>query len=212
MLSLFVRLIKWLFVLILPFVVLIRGAVYIHNKYDLGPWPSLVGGMAMTVVILVVYMSVIHGMFSNSIGGIRAFKRRSYLALFILLVYCFHGLFFISASNMKNGELADELRQLHPIVRMAVSTIIMIDKDLVITDATRKMSDYEKMGLPANERSLHFPQKDGYAYAMDLRTRNRSGARNFFLQNYFRLMGFRTLQHDGTAPHLHISLKPSKRS
>ena len=92
---------------------------------------------------------------------------------------------------------------------MAVSTIVIFDKSLVITDATRKSADYEKMGLPVNERSLHYPQEDGYAYALDLRTRQRSWLRNFAVQNYFRLMGLNTLQHTGTAPHLHISLQPS---
>lgn len=211
MFRLFIRLLKWLFVLLLPFVALIRGAVYFHEKGFLGPWLSLAGGVMITLLVLIIYMTFIHGMYHRTIGSIRAFKTRGVLAAFILLSFCIHGLFFISASNIKDNSLTREIRELHPIVRLAVSTIIIIDKDLVITDATRKLGDYEKMNLPPNERSLHFPQKDGYAYAVDLRTRERSTIRNIFLQNYFRLMGFRTLKHSGTAPHLHISLKPAKR-
>lgn len=195
--------------MVLPFVVLVRGAVFFHGHYSLGPWASLIGGIIVTVVVLTIYVTVFRGMISSTLGGIQAFKRRSYFAITVILGYCIHGLFFISSSNLKNPALSEELRQLHPIVRIAVSTIVMIDKDLVVTDATRKSSDYEKMGLPTNERSLHFPQDDGYAYALDLRTRERSWLRNFAVQNYFRLMGFNTLQHTGTAPHLHISLKPS---
>ena len=209
MFRLLIRIFKWLFVLVLPFVALIRGAVYFHANYNMGPWISLAGGIGITVLILMVYMTVIHGMFASTLGSVRAFKRRTYIALVMLIGYCVHALFFISSNNMKHKELESELRNLHPIVRVAVSTVIMIDKGLVITDATRKSSDYEKMGLPVNERSLHYPQNDGYAYAIDLRTRQRSGARNVLLQNYFRLMGFKTLYHTGTAPHLHISLKPS---
>ena len=210
MLRFLIRIIKWLFVLILPFVALIRGAVYFHSNYNMGPWISLAAGVFITVVLLILYMTVIHGMFSSTLGSIRAFKRRTYIALLMLVGYCIHGLFFISSGNLKHSALSNELRELHPIVRMAVSTIIIIDKDLVITDASRKSSDYEKMGLPVNERSLHYPQKDGYAYAIDLRTRERSFTRNVLLQNYFRMMGFRTLKHTGTAPHLHISLKPAE--
>ncbi len=209
--TLFIRILKWLFVLILPFVALIRGAIFFHTKYNLGPWPSLVGGMLITFIILLIYLTSFHGMLSNSVGGIRAFKTKTYLAAFFIFGYCIHGLFFISSANMKDHALSKELRQLHPIVRLAVSTVIIIDKDLIITDATRKASDYEKMGLPVNERSLHYRQKDGYAYALDLRTRQRSMVRNIFLQNYFRLMGFRTLSHNGTGPHLHISLKPRNK-
>ena len=163
--------------------------------------------MVVTIVILFVYMTVIHGMFSTNLGSIKAFKRRFYIAALMLGGYCVHALFFISSNNVKNSALQNELRQLHPIVRVAVSTIIMIDQSLVITDAARTRSDYRDMGLPVNERSLHFPQKDGYAYAIDLRTRDRSTVRNFLLQTYFRLMGFKTLHHGGTGPHLHISLK-----
>ena len=161
----------------------------------------------MTIIVLFVYMTVIHGMFSSTLGSVRAFKRRFYIAGLMLVGYCIHALFFISSNNIKNSALQQELRQLHPIVRVAVSTIIMVDKSLVITDASRSRSDYRDMGLPVNERSLHFPQKDGYAYAIDLRTRDRSTLRNILLQNYFRLMGFKTLHHGGTGPHLHISLK-----
>jgi hypothetical protein len=62
------------------------------------------------------------------------------------------------------------------------------------------------MGLPPYERSLHLRQDDGYAHAVDLRTAGRSEWRNFLMRSYYRLMGFRTLRHVGTADHLHVSL------
>ncbi len=205
--SLLVRIIKWLFVLFLPFVVLIRSAIYFHAHMGFGPWLSMVAGITVTIILLIIYMTIIHGMFSRTLGGVKAFKTRGYVAALMLVGFCTQGLFFISSNNLKNASLSKELRSLHPIVRIAVSIVIIIDKELIVTDATRRSSDYEKMGLPVNERSLHYPQDDGYAYAVDMRTKHRSSLRNFLLQNYFRLMGFKTLQHSGTAPHLHISLK-----
>ena len=210
MISTLVRIIKWAIVLTLPFIALIRGAVYFHDSFGYGPWPSLLGGMSITFAILFIYMTVFHGMFATTLGSVKAFKRRAYLAAVLILGYCIHGLFFISTSNLKNEQLHKEVRELHPIIRVAVGTIIILDKDLVVTDAARSRQDYNKMGLPVNERSLHFPQKDGYVYALDLRTRERSHFRNVLLQNYFRLMGFNTLFHDGTGPHLHISMRPGK--
>lgn len=165
----------------------------------------------MTFVVLFLYFTIVRGMLFRSVGDFDDWRRRGYLILFILIGYCGYGLFFISAGNLKNKSLAKEIRELHPIVRMAVSTVILIDRDLIITDASRHISDYDRMGLPRNARSMHFPQPDGYVYAIDLRTNNRSWLRNTALQNYFRLMGFDTLQHGGTGPHLHIGLK-RKRS
>lgn len=161
----------------------------------------------MTFVVLFLYFTVIRGFFSPTLGDLGDWRRRGYLVLFILLGFSAHALFFMNTKNLKNTALRKEIRQLHPIVRMAVSTIILVDRDLIITDAARTISDYDRMGLPRNESSMHFPQADGYVYAIDLRTNDRSWMRNMVLQNYFRLMGFQTIQHDGTGPHLHIALK-----
>jgi len=62
------------------------------------------------------------------------------------------------------------------------------------------------MGLKSKNHSLHYRQSNGYAHAMDLRTNGRSEVRNFMTQTFFRLMGFKTLRHIGTADHLHVSL------
>jgi hypothetical protein len=70
----------------------------------------------------------------------------------------------------------------------------------------RVAEDYRRMGLPSNTTSLHYQQKDGYAYAVDIRTNDRSMVRNTLMKVYFNLMGFRSLRHSGSDDHLHISL------
>jgi hypothetical protein len=75
-----------------------------------------------------------------------------------------------------------------------------------LTDATRKPEDYKSMGLPTNKHSLHYKQIDGYAYAIDIRTNNRSELRNIFLPVYFYILGFKTDRHIGTGDHLHVSM------
>ena len=92
-------------------------------------------------------------------------------------------------------------------MRMSVSTILFLDKSLIITDAQRLPEDYKKMGLKTKSRSLHYEQSDGFVHAIDIRTNGRTDIRNFFIKSYFSLMGFNTLRHDGTGDHLHISLK-----
>ena len=90
--------------------------------------------------------------------------------------------------------------------RLGVSTVIFLDRDLVVTDADRQPEDYKRMGLKANKRSLHYKQSNGYSHALDIRTNGRGELRNTLLRGYFTLMGFNTLRHGGTGDHLHISL------
>lgn len=119
---------------------------------------------------------------------------------------CGHMLFFAQQDNFKSKEVKSEFYSLHPLLRIGVSSLVYFDQESVVTDLERRRSDYEKMGLSVNEHSLHYPQKDGYVYAVDLRTNQRSFLRNAVVQGYFWLMGFKTLRHTGTADHLHISL------
>ena len=115
-------------------------------------------------------------------------------------------MFFLSNENAKGEIVHKEYSYLHPILRMGVSTFILVDRDLLITDGSRNSFDYRKMGLPSKNQSLHYLQSNGYAHAVDLRTNGRSEFRNNLVQFYFQLMGFRTLRHGGTNDHLHISL------
>ena len=122
------------------------------------------------------------------------------------LVYCGYCALFISASNVKSDEVRATYTSLQPSLRLALSTWLLADPHLVITDAERKPEDYGQMGLPPNEESLHVATSSGYVQAVDLRTVGRPEWRNFLATVYFKLMGFRTLRHAGTADHLHVSL------
>ena len=206
MFKLLYKLLKIVLIITLPFLALLRGATFLHGRYDLGPWISILGGVLVAGLVLTLYMTFVYEKFANSIGGIRALKTRGLFAVMVLGGFCIQGIFFVSSSNLKYPGLAKEMRQLHPILRLSLATIVLLDKQLIVTDASRLPEDYKKMGLPSKKASLHYRQKDGYAYAVDLRTKYRSGIRNSLIQNYFRIMGFRTLRHGGTADHLHISL------
>ena len=78
-----------------------------------------------------------------------------------------------------------------------------LDKDM-----SRELDDYARMGLPPLDNSLHFPQSSGYVHAVDLRTVGRPAWKNWTTVVYFRVLGFRTLRHVGSADHLHVSLAP----
>jgi len=204
--GIFLKILRVVLIIVLPFFILIRGSAFIHNRHDLGAWMSLGGGALITTFLLFIYMSFIYRRFTKKFGDSDNLKRRGLFALALVVLYCGYGLFFISTDNFKNPALKSEISDLHPLLRLGVSTFILIDKDMIITDASRVPEDYRKMGLKTARNSLHYQQKDGYAYAIDLRTNNRNEFRNRLMQLYFNILGFSTLRHIGTDDHLHISL------
>jgi len=201
------NLLKLLLLLLLPFILLIRGAVYFHGEYASLPGVSLIASGAITTVLLFIYLTFMYGRMTGKIGNGNVLKRRSMIALLLVLGYSVYGLFFLSNTNAKSSEVRNEFTNLHPIVRLSISTILFIDRDLIITDAKRQPEDYKKMGLKTKKRSLHYKQNSGYVHAVDIRTNGRSELRNNLLMWYFKCMGLNTLRHGGTGDHLHISLK-----
>ena len=192
----------------MPFICFVRGAVYLYEYQDYGAWSAILGGGIFAAFLLLVYMIFFYGKLTGEVGS---FKGKLILALILVLGYGVHALFFLSDANAKHREVQREFTSLHPILRLSISTIIHLDKDLILTDANRLPEDYRKMGLRSKKHSLHYRQSDGYAHAFDVRTKNRSFIRNGLLRLYFMAMGFNTLRHGGTGDHLHVSLKSRDR-
>jgi len=197
---------KLIILLVLPFGILIKCAVFFHDYYHWASSMSLLVSGCITAFLLFIYLSFMYGKLTGKIGSGNVLKRRSIIALFLVLGYSVYGLFFLSNSNAKSSEVHAEFTKLHPIIRISVSTILFLDQELLITDSSRKPEDYKKMGLPSMKRSLHYKQSSGYTHAVDIRTKGRSNIRNKLLLWYFKLMGFNTLRHTGTEDHLHVSL------
>ena len=124
--------------------------------------------------------------------------------------YVAYSLVFVASSSVKSDEVRAEYVSLHPLLRVAASALFLVDRAAVITDAGRTPAFYRSLGLPPKETSLHFRQDDGFVHALDLRTRGRPEWRNRAVETAFRVMGFHTLRHTGTADHLHVSLRLSR--
>jgi hypothetical protein len=125
----------------------------------------------------------------------------------MVLGFCLFSLFYLSSVNAKSAEVQTVYRSMHPILRVAVSTVTLAESDLVITDIERIEEDYARMGLTVNQRSLHYVQESGYVHAVDIRTIGHGFVRNALLRGSLELMGFRTIRHVGTADHLHVELR-----
>ena len=190
----------------LPFLILIRGSVYLYEYQAMMPWTCLGICSGVVFMLLVVYLGFLSRKILGKSKKKQSLKGKVFMAGLLLLVYGGYTLLYVSGTNTQSEEVRSEYLSLHPFLRMAVSTFVLMDADMIVTDLSRTREDYQHMGLTTLNNSLHYMQADGYVYAVDLRTHGRSELRNNLLQVYFKLMGFNTLRHVGTGDHLHVSL------
>ncbi|MEX2156803.1 MAG: hypothetical protein WD773_08185 [Gemmatimonadales bacterium] len=199
-------------IIALPFAVLVRGAVFIHEHGRAPVWAALLVAALLTAAVVTIYAVWVVRKFTTR-GGREGRGRRAlvvplakWVALPLVVFYCGYSLLYLASVNAKSQPVRAYYTSLHPLLRLALSTLILADRDILITDAGRQTEDYGRMGLPANSRTRHYRQKDGWVYAVDLRTAGRGELKNRSVQLYFWIMGFETRRHVGTADHLHVEL------
>lgn len=188
---------------ILPFWALIRGSVFTYEHYAAGTWTSVAVGVLLAAAIITVYGGAIS---KKLTGRLRLRFIGTRVVLPVVVAFASYSLIYLSSSNAKTERVRQYYSSVHPLMRVAASTIILFDHEIMITDLGRTPDDYARMGLTPRESSWHHVQDDGWVHAMDLRTIGRSQIRNDLTKLYFDVMGFRTLRHVGTADHLHVSL------
>ena len=66
---------------------------------------------------------------SDILGKSKSSSKKASAAEYHLVAGCF--------SNFKNAELKSEIRSLNPILRLAIGSLVMVDKEAVITDTNR---------------------------------------------------------------------------
>jgi hypothetical protein len=189
-------------VIALPFLVYVRASVFLY-RHGAHPWIAIVVSAILTFGIVSGCVILIA----------RRFRRRArvptvvkWAAVPVVFTWCVYAAFYLSRVNIKSDDVRAYYSAVNPILRIALSTIVLVDPDLVVTDMGRVPEDYRRMGLPVNDRTKHYRQSDGWVHAVDLRTRGRGEIRNRVVQLYFWSMGFSTLRHVGTADHLHVQL------
>ena len=197
------KVVSFLMLLILPFLLLIRLSLYLNVTQGLNVWVSLLAGMGATTVVLLLYAGVLR---KRLMGTWKISGRMSKMMIVLVVLYCGYSLIYLSSTNVKSEAVRDTYLSLHPSLRVATSTLVLADRSLVVTDVGRTPADYARMGLPALENSLHYRQQSGFVEAVDIRTRGRSEIMNLLVRSYFWAMGFNTLRHTGTADHLHVSV------
>jgi hypothetical protein len=189
--------------LLLPFVALVRLSVYFYAVVGVASWTALALAALAVVALLFVYVLVLRLRFQRKLGVPKVVRRA---LMIVVAAYLAYALIYLSGTNAKTEEIRSAYAVLSPLLRVATGTVLLVDRDAVVTDTGRRREDYIAWGLPVNEASLHFEQDDGFVHAVDLRTVGRPEWRSRTLAAYYWAMGFRTLRHVGTADHLHVSL------
>ncbi|MDZ7772787.1 MAG: hypothetical protein U5K31_08630 [Balneolaceae bacterium] len=189
--------------IVLPFVVLVRVSTWTYAAWELNGWLALGAGVAGTVVLLLAYLLYASLRFRSGAWRHRYLVRGSAV---LVVAYCVYALIYISSLNTKTENVRTYYRTLHPVMRVAVTTVSLADDRLLLTDIGRTPEDYRAMGLTPRQQSMHYVQESGYVHAVDLRTIGRAEWKNFTLKWLFEGLGFETLRHTGTADHLHVYL------
>jgi hypothetical protein len=183
--------------------VLVRGSVSLYQGLGFPTWLALGVAAGIALGILTLYGVWISRRLS---GTPRTGMVARWIALPVVICYCGYALVFLGRDNVKTDAVRATYLATHPLLRIALTTVILFDRDLVITDLARAPEDYVRMGLTVREGSMHYPQADGWVHAVDIRTAGRGAVPNTAVWLYFRAMGFSTLRHRGTADHLHVAL------
>jgi len=188
---------------ILPFFILIRTAVQLNLQEQWNAWGSLLGGMGATTLFLSLLFFIVFRKVKQKKTMVKLTLSSISLLVGGFIIY---GLLYLNSVNAKTGSVQEVYNTLHPIVRVAVASTTLAERNLVITDIKRTQEDYIAMGLTPRQSSMHYEQPSGFVHAIDLRTKGHSELRNVSLEWGLKLMGFQTIRHVGTADHLHVAL------
>ena len=102
-------LLKYLFIFTLPFIILIRGSVYLHENLYLYSWLSLLGGMIMAATLIFIYVTLIRGKLSGKLGRQEDLTSSWILSGLIVFGYCLYGVIFLSGANAKTEAVRQEI-------------------------------------------------------------------------------------------------------
>lgn len=184
-----------------------RLAVY----YTYSSYKPFISLSLSFIIVLCIWLICFTGISFLLTGKFKTNRYVKRIMIFTLVGYVGYSTLFLSNAHIKNKAIKQTYLNLHPVLRVGLTTIILADTDLIITDTQRTKNDYKKLRLSPKERSHHFIQKEtGFVHAVDIRTIGRSEWKNTLVQFGFKLMGFKTLRHTGTADHLHVYLPVPK--
>src|SRR2546430_1306453 len=145
-----------------PLFLLVRGWVFLYLHSGYGRWLALAGGAGCTLLVVTAYAAWVSHRLTGRVNVLVLVRR---VALPLVLAYCGYALIYLSSGNAKSDQVRAYYGSLHPLLRVVLSTWILVDKDILITDLARRRTDDAALGIGPNGRALHYVQGDRYVQA-----------------------------------------------
>ncbi len=119
---------KIVVVALLPFLALVRVAVFLYEHEG---WPTvlaLAGGTACTAAVVTAYGA---WAWHRLTGQVRLALVGRRIALPFVVAYSIYALVYLSSANAKSDRVRAYYASLHPLLRVGLSTLIVFDRDAV---------------------------------------------------------------------------------
>lgn len=114
----------------LPVLALLRGTTALYSHAGWPTWGALAGAAAVAAVLVAAYAALLCRKLT---GRARLRFVAAWIAAPLVLAYCAHALLFLARVNAKSDDVRAYYRALHPALRLAVSTFVILDDALVVT-------------------------------------------------------------------------------
>src|SRR5205807_1533658 len=120
-----VALLKTAAIIALPFVLLVRASVYYYEHVGLDPWTALLAGAVLALLVVTGYAAWLSRRLT---GRMRFITMLKWVALPLVAGWCLDALLFVGGGNVKNDAVRSYYTAVHPILRVALSTVILVDR------------------------------------------------------------------------------------
>src|SRR6266567_1182326 len=144
-------------VVVLPFVVLVRGAVFFYEHGNVPSWLALSVSALLTIGLVTLYAASLLRRFT---GRPPVLLLAKWVALPLVVSYCGFSLLYLSRVNAK-PEVRDYYGSVHPLLRLALSTWILVDDKLVVTDMCRERA-VRPLVLPLARHAAHQAERGAH--------------------------------------------------
>ncbi|MCB0837888.1 MAG: hypothetical protein KDD99_14545, partial [Bacteroidetes bacterium] len=97
------------FMIVLPFILIIRGSVYLYEHHNWNHWLSMIVMFAIAFVLLLIYTVMIYDwLFGENKVSRKGLKVQSIIVMSILLLYGGYTLINLSGANAKTPQVREE--------------------------------------------------------------------------------------------------------
>jgi hypothetical protein len=114
-----------LFIIALPFLVLVRGSVFFYQNSGTPVWVSVLTAAILTGGVITAYaVWLARKLMRRGVRGGRALVMpvAKWVALPLVVFYCGYSLLYVASVNAKSAPVRAYYRSVHPLLRLALST------------------------------------------------------------------------------------------